>query len=157
LPAPEAERGVIDPPTGDIVPPGEQSDRNLYVGPPRHGPDNPKPPTVIEGEVKPAVEGSWTGPADGPPPWLRKVPPVKSEDRPPATPPQTKSGGETGSAATARERRSQRRASRDGQPAHAAARRGRIPLGRLKGPRVVNRLGRAPSEAGGVAFGCAGA
>src|SRR5262249_23629348 len=43
------------------------------------------------------------------------------------------------------------------RPAHGAARRGRIPLGRPKGPRVVNRLGRAPSEAGGVAFGCAGA
>src|SRR5262245_15575067 len=39
--------------------------------------------------------------------------------------------------------------------AHATTR--QLPLGRLKGPRVVNRLGRAPSEAGGVAFGCAGA
>src|SRR5215472_17015119 len=39
--------------------------------------------------------------------------------------------------------------------AHATTR--QLPLGRLKGPRVVNRLGRAPSEAGGVAFACAGA
>jgi len=55
----------------------------------RPGPDDHK------AGPKPVIEGSWTGPADGPPPWLRKVPPVKSEDRPPATPPQTKSGGET--------------------------------------------------------------
>ena len=41
LPAPEGER-VIDPPTSDIVPPGEQG--RLYVGPPPPpGPDDPKP------------------------------------------------------------------------------------------------------------------
>ena len=51
------------------------------------------PPTPAEPAAAPGQ--SWRGPQDGPPPWLRKVPPVKSEDRPPATPPQTKSGGET--------------------------------------------------------------
>ena len=38
---------------------------------------------------------SWTGPADGTLSWLRPVPPVKPEDRPPATPPVAKSGDET--------------------------------------------------------------
>jgi len=47
------------------------------------------PPTPAEPAAAPGQ--SWRGPQDGPPPWLRKVPPVKSEDRPPATPPQTKS------------------------------------------------------------------
>jgi len=88
LPAPDAGE-PIDVPTGDVVPPGEQTDRNFHRGGPRPGPDDRK------AGPKPVIEGSWTGPADGPPPWLRKVPPVKSEDRPPATPPQTKSGGET--------------------------------------------------------------
>ena len=37
--APEGER-VIDPPTSDIVPPGEQG--RLYVGPPPPGPDDLK-------------------------------------------------------------------------------------------------------------------
>jgi len=40
LPAPESDRGVIDPPTSAITPPSEQSDsaRNLYRGAPRPPP-----------------------------------------------------------------------------------------------------------------------
>jgi len=51
LPAPEGER-VIDPPTSDIVPPGEQG--RLYVGPPP-GPDDPKPRSTaaIDGKAVP--------------------------------------------------------------------------------------------------------
>jgi len=52
LPAPEGER-VIDPPTSDIVPPGEQG--RLYVGPPPPGPDDPKPRSTaaIDGKAVP--------------------------------------------------------------------------------------------------------
>jgi len=52
LPAPEGER-VIDPPTSDIVPPGEQG--RLYVGPPPLGPDDPKPRSTaaIDGKAVP--------------------------------------------------------------------------------------------------------
>jgi len=50
--APEGER-VIDPPTSDIVPPGEQG--RLYVGPPPPGPDDPKPRSTaaIDGKAVP--------------------------------------------------------------------------------------------------------
>src|SRR5215813_1252597 len=51
LPAPEAERGVIDPPTGAITPPGEVGE--FYVGGPRPGPDDPKPPVTIDHEGRP--------------------------------------------------------------------------------------------------------
>src|SRR5262249_19933063 len=52
LPSPERP---IDVPTSAITPPSEQSDRarNLYRGAPRNGPDNPKPPVVIEGTKLP--------------------------------------------------------------------------------------------------------
>ena len=52
LPAPDGER-VIDPPTSDIVPPGEQG--RLYVGPPPLGPDDPKPRSTaaIDGKAVP--------------------------------------------------------------------------------------------------------
>jgi hypothetical protein len=52
LPAPAGER-VIDPPTSDIVPPGEQG--RLYVGPPPPGPDDPKPRSTaaIDGKAVP--------------------------------------------------------------------------------------------------------
>src|SRR5262249_1451093 len=93
LPAPESDRGVIDPPTGDIVPPGEQSDRNLYRGNVRPAPADPKPPVTIEAKAKPL--GSSTGPADGCPPWLRQPAPVAPNKRPPATPVVAKSGAET--------------------------------------------------------------
>jgi len=88
LPAPEAERGAITPPTGDIVPPGEQSDRaaNAHYSVGQGTP--PKPPVTIEGKVA----GSWTGPQDGPPPWLQKTKPV--EKRVDGGPPQAVSGDE---------------------------------------------------------------
>jgi hypothetical protein len=59
---------------------------------------------VVEGEIVPAeqvpaetkpVAQSWRGPQDGPPSWLRPVPPVDSKDRPPATPVIAKSGAES--------------------------------------------------------------
>src|SRR5262249_3991899 len=56
LPAPEAERGVIDPPTGAITPPGEVGE--FYVGGPRPGPDDPKPPVTIDHEGRPLRPGS---------------------------------------------------------------------------------------------------
>jgi hypothetical protein len=48
------------------------------------------PPVTID--AKP--EGSWTGPPDGPPSWLRPVPPTDPAKRPPASPPVAKSGAE---------------------------------------------------------------
>jgi len=46
--APESER-IIDPPTGDIVPPGEQG--RLYVGPPPRTPDDIKMAHRMNGPV----------------------------------------------------------------------------------------------------------
>jgi len=90
LPAPEADGAPITPPDGDVVGPLEQSDRQLYRGDPRPGPDSHKaaPKPIID--AKP--EGSWTGPKDGPPPWLRKTPPVEKRVAEPIV---TKSGDET--------------------------------------------------------------
>src|SRR5215831_19450386 len=88
LPAPEAEQRVINPPTGDIVGPCEQSDNPRNARPPS-GPDDPRPPVTIEGRV----QGSWRGPQDGPPPWLQKPKPV--EKRVDGGPPVAKSGAET--------------------------------------------------------------
>ena len=75
LPAPE-ER-TIDPPTGDIVGPLEQSDRQLRRGGPKPGPDDHKvrPKPVIDGEatvVPPAPKSEC-------PSWLRPV--LKAEKR----------------------------------------------------------------------------
>jgi len=84
---PGAER-VITPPTGDIVPPGEQPNRPEAQRYWNGGQDNPKPPVTIEGKV----EGSWRGPQDGPPPWLRKSEPVTKRVN--GGPPQTVSGDE---------------------------------------------------------------
>ena len=53
--APESER-VIDPPTSDIVPPGEQG--RLYVGPPPPAPDDHRvrrPGPVIDAKAKPVA------------------------------------------------------------------------------------------------------
>jgi len=86
----ELEGRTITPADGDIVPPSEQTDRHLYRGGPRPGPDDPKPPVTVD--AKP--EGSWTGPQDGPPSWLRPVPPTDPAERPPASPPVAKSGAE---------------------------------------------------------------
>jgi len=92
LPAPEADGAPITPPDGDVVGPLEQSDRQLYRGGPRPGPDSHKaaPKPIIDIDAKP--EGSWTGPKDGPPPWLRKTPPVEKRVAEPIV---TKSGDET--------------------------------------------------------------
>ena len=86
LPSPESER-VITPTESEVIPPGEIGE--FYVG---HRPaaDDPKPPVTID--AKP--EGSWTGPQDGPPSWLRPVPPTDLAKRPPASPPVAKSGAE---------------------------------------------------------------
>src|SRR5262249_52385118 len=71
LPSPEASPRELT--ESELISPGEIPELNM----------NPK-----RGE-------SWTGPADGTLNWLRPVPPVKPEDRPPATPPVAKSGDET--------------------------------------------------------------
>ena len=49
----ERERavGAITPSEADVVPPSEQADRHFFCGPPKPGPDDPKPPVTIEGEV----------------------------------------------------------------------------------------------------------
>jgi hypothetical protein len=52
------------------------------------------PAEQVPAETKPVAQ-SWRGPQDGPPSWLRPVPPVDSKDRPPATPVIAKSGAES--------------------------------------------------------------
>jgi len=42
---------AVTPSEADITPPNEQSDRSFFRGPPRPAPDDPRPPTVIEGEL----------------------------------------------------------------------------------------------------------
>ena len=74
LPSPEAR--AITPTESEVIPPGEIPDLDANKAP---------------GWQK----QSWTGPEDGTLSWLRPVPPVKPEDRPPATPPVAKSGDET--------------------------------------------------------------
>jgi hypothetical protein len=61
LTGPDGER-VIDPPTGDIVPPGEQPGRNLRVGK-QVGPDDHKaaPKPVIEGKAMPVPPQAKSG------------------------------------------------------------------------------------------------
>ena len=49
---------------------------------------------VLERTIDAKPEGSWTGPQDGPPSWLRPVPPTDLAKRPPASPPVAKSGAE---------------------------------------------------------------
>jgi hypothetical protein len=56
-------------------------------------PVKPAEPVKSAAPAKPA--DAWNGPQDGPPSWLRPVPQVAPEDRPPAAPPQTRSGDET--------------------------------------------------------------
>jgi hypothetical protein len=53
----------------------------------------PAEPVKSAAPAKPAR--AWNGPQDGCPSWLRPVPQVAPEDRPPAAPPQTRSGAET--------------------------------------------------------------
>src|SRR5262245_1592142 len=76
LPALELERGVIDPPTSAITPPGEVGE--FYVGGPRPSPDDPRPPVTIDADGSPLRPGSQL--VNG------KVVPI---------PPQAKSGAET--------------------------------------------------------------
>ena len=56
-------------------------------------PVKPAEPVKSAAPAKPA--DAWNGPQDGCPSWLRPVPQVAPEDRPPAAPPQTRSGDET--------------------------------------------------------------
>ena len=72
-----------------MIPPGEVGE--FYVGGPKRTPDDEKalrPKPVIEGKV----EGSWTGPKDGPCPWLKQPAPVAKRVAEPIV---TKSGAET--------------------------------------------------------------
>ena len=85
---------IGDVPTSAIIPPGEIGE--CYAGH-RPAPDDgkyTKPKVVIDAKAEPA-EKPWRGPQDGPPSWLKPVPQVAPEDRPPAAPPQTRSGDET--------------------------------------------------------------
>jgi hypothetical protein len=50
----ERSQEPIDPPTSDVVPPGEIADRDPGMRP---GPDDPKPPVTIEGKVVPTDGG----------------------------------------------------------------------------------------------------
>src|SRR5262249_13634088 len=74
-------------------PRGDHRPRTLPRGGAPPPPADPKPPVTIEGKAKPP--GSWTGPADGCPPWLRQPAPVAPNKRPPATPVVAKCGAET--------------------------------------------------------------
>jgi hypothetical protein len=80
-----ASKPAIDPPTGDIVGPREQSDNPQNMRPPRY--DAPRKPVTIDHEpVKAAAPTSaWNGPQDGPPPWL--LTPAQNAARAAARPP----------------------------------------------------------------------
>ena len=54
-----------------------------------------KPAESVKSAAPAKPAGAWNGPQDGCPSWLRPVPQVAPEDRPPAAPPQTRSGDET--------------------------------------------------------------
>jgi hypothetical protein len=93
---------VLTPSVGDIVGPREQSDNPANMRGPRY--DGPRKPMTIDHEpVKAAAptsapSGAWTGPQDGPPPWLQtpaqnaaraavKPPPAPSSPTPSSPPP----------------------------------------------------------------------